>query len=406
MNITTSSQQRALVVGLGVSGIASALRLHQAGWDVVVLEKSPERRTGGYFIGLFGTGLAAAGRLGIELPDRVSDDLANYSVDRAGHRKRALNFADAVPGRTRLVVRGDIEDAAFAALPADVEIRYASAPAAIRQDGNGVEVDIEDRAAGTTATERFDLVVGADGLRSTVRRLAFGPDEGRLHRLGYMLAACSLPSAVPGFRPRDGVVLAEAARSAWVFPFADRPPTVLFNYRTENADAEFDRPAIERLRSAFGPEPSGPVLGWLLDQFEQAPDHLFDTAEQVRLDHWHQGRVVLAGDAAWCLTLYSGMGASTGMAGADLLGTMIERHPGDLTGALRAWEAKLRPFVEFHQDTGMAMRALFVPADAEEMRMRRVFNRIAGTRLGRSVLSRRQHRSEAARMKTLDIASA
>lgn len=403
MNANTTPRQRALVVGLGVSGTASALRLRKAGWDVVVLEKAPERRRGGYFLTLFGTGMTAAERLGIEVPDRSSEAIAYYNVDRAGRRRRGMGFAEAVAGESRPVVRGDVEQAAFDALPEDVEIRYASVPVALHQDEEGVRVDIEDRAAGAVTTERFDLVVGADGLRSTVRRLAFGPDDGRIHRLGYMLAACALPGPVPGFRATDGIIMSEEGRSAWVFAFADRPPTVLFNYRTDDVDSEFTRPAIDTLRAVFGPEPTGPTLGWLLDRFEEAPDHLFDTAEQVRLDTWHQGRVVLVGDSAWCLTLYSGMGASSGMAGADMLGTMLERYPGDVPRALTAWEAKLRPFIEFHQESGMAMRRLFVPADHTEFQIRSVFDHVVGTTVGRTVISKLEHRSKASRMKTVDI---
>ncbi|MEU5870672.1 FAD-dependent monooxygenase [Glycomyces sp. NPDC047369] len=406
MNANLAPRQRALVVGLGISGIASAVRLHQAGWDVQILERAPERRRGGYFIGVFGTGLAAAERMGIELPNRMSDALATYNVDRSGRRTRAMNFTDAVPGRVRPVMRGDIEDAAYKALSADVAIRYSSAPAAIRQDPGGVEVDIENRADGTASTERFDLLVGADGLRSTVRRTVFGPDEDCLHRLGYMLAAFALPGAVPGFRQTDGLVMAEQGRSAWVFPFADRPPTVLFNYASGDIDAEFTRSPIESLRAAFGPEPTGATLGWLLDRFEDAPDHLFDTPEQVRLDRWHVGRVVLVGDAAWCPTLYSGMGAATGLAGPDLLGTMLERHPGDIAAALGAWEAKLRPFIEYQQTTGMDMRKIFVPADPSEYRIRRLMNRMTGTAPGRRLFQTFQHRSKAAKSKTLDIAAA
>ncbi|MGW0706223.1 FAD-dependent monooxygenase [Streptomyces sp. NPDC002643] len=406
MKTNTTPRQRALVVGLGVSGTASALRLHRAGWDVVVLEKAAERRRGGYFLTLFGTGITAAERLGIEVPDRFSEEIAYYNVDRAGRRRRGMGFAEAVPGASRPVVRGDVEEAAFHALPEDVEIRYSSVPVALHQsaeDTDGVRVDIEDRASGAVTTERFDLVVGADGLRSTVRRLAFGPDDGRIHRLGYMRAACALPGPVPGFRSTDGIVMSELGRSAWVFAFADRPPTVLFTYRTDDVDGEFTRPAIDSLRAVFGPEPTGSTLGWLLDRFEQAPDHLFDTAEQVRLDTWHRGRVVLVGDSAWCLTLYSGMGASSGLAGADMLGTMLERYPADVPRALAAWEAKLRPFIEFHQGSGMVMRKLFVPADRAEYEIRSVFDHVVGTTLGRTLVSKLEHHSKASRMKTVDI---
>ncbi|HEY1176254.1 MAG TPA: hypothetical protein VGF17_08855, partial [Phytomonospora sp.] len=228
----------------------------------------------------------------------------------------------------------------------------------------------------------------------------------RVQRLGYMIAACELPGPVPGYRVKDGVILAEEGRSAWVFPFADRPPTVLFNYRTADPDAEFARPPIDTLRKVFGPEPAGATLGWLLDRFAEAPDHLFDTAEQIRMDTWHTGRVVLVGDSAWCPTLYSGMGAATGLAGADLLGTMLERHPGDIGRALRAWEARLRPFVEFHQGTGMDMRRLFLPADRAELRVRNAMNRVMATSVGRALLSRFHHRSRANVMKTVDIVRA
>jgi 2-polyprenyl-6-methoxyphenol hydroxylase-like FAD-dependent oxidoreductase len=407
MNTDTTSRQRALVVGLGISGTATALRLHRAGWDVVVLEKAPERRSGGYFIALFGTGIAAAERLGIAdaVPDRADPNGMSYDVDRTGRRRPGLGYAN-LPGSNRLVVRGDIEDAAFTALPGEVEIRYSTVPVAVNQDADGVDVEIRDKNTETTTVERFDLVVGADGLRSTVRRLAFDPALNPIHRLGYMIAAYSLPEPVPGYRQQDGLIMAEAGRSVWVFSFANRPPTVLFSYRTDDVDAEFTRPAIESLRAAYGPEPTGSTLGWLLDQFETAPDHLFDSAEQVHLDHWHQGRVVLVGDAAWCLTLYSGMGASTGLAGADLLGTMLERHPDDVPQALKDWEEHLRPFIDHHLDSGVSMRQFFTPANRTEQLIRSVTTRLSQLPIAGKLLAKTKIDSADARMKDLDIAAA
>ena len=118
----------------------------------------------------------------------------------------------------------DIEDAAFNALPDEVEIRYSTVPIALEQYLDGVDVEIRDLTTETTIVERFDLVVGADGLRSTVRRLAFEPEQSPIRPMNYMIAAYSLPGAVPGYRPQDGLILAEEGRSAWVFPQSRSTP--------------------------------------------------------------------------------------------------------------------------------------------------------------------------------------
>ncbi|MFB4280767.1 FAD-dependent monooxygenase [Nonomuraea sp. MTCD27] len=359
---------RALVVGLGIAGIATAVRLRQVGWEPVLVERAAGRRSNGYFIMLFGTGVVSAGRLGVldAIGNRGPADLAMYEVDRAGRRRPGMSPA-ALPGGPRQVLRGDVEQGLFSALPDDAEIRYSTVPTRIVQDDSGVAVTLHDTAAGTTVTERFDLVVGADGMRSTVRRLAFGPEE-YLHPLDYMIGATVLDGPVEGFRQNEGMVLAEPGRSVWTFPFSDHAPGLLFSYRTGDIDAEFSRPPIESVRAAFGPEPAGPLLEDLLARFERAPEFLFDSVHQVKMPRWHRGRVVLMGDAAWCLTLYSGMGASSGIAGGELLGSMLQRH--DLPGALRAWEARMRPFIQYQQDNILSMRRLFTPDDRKEQILR------------------------------------
>ncbi|MER6945907.1 hypothetical protein ABT294_17930 [Nonomuraea sp. NPDC000554] len=158
------------------------------------------------------------------------------------------------------------------------------------QDDTVAEATLHDTASGTVVTERFDLVVGADGLRSTVRSLSFGPQE-YLHPLNYMIAVTLLDEPIEGFGLHEGLILAEPGRSAWTFPFRNHPPSLLFSYRTGDIDAEFARPPIESIRAAFGPQPAGPLL--------------------------------------------------ESLAGGELLGTMLRRRPDDLPGALRAWEARM-----------------------------------------------------------------
>ncbi len=91
-----------------------------------------------------------------------------------------------------------------------------------------------------------------------------------------------------------------------MFPFADHPATVLFSYRTDDVDAEFTVPPAERIRQVYGPEPLGAMMEHAVGVLEKADEYLFDSVEQVHMDSWHRGRVVLVGDSAWCVTLYAG----------------------------------------------------------------------------------------------------
>ncbi|MFD0413824.1 FAD-dependent monooxygenase [Streptomyces sp. NPDC127108] len=397
---------RVLVVGLGIAGIATAVRLRQTGWDPVVVERAPARRSGGYYIALFGSGVASARRLGAleRIGDRGGPQIALYDVDRGGNRRPRVNLGS-LEGGPRPLLRGDVEQGLFAALPEDVEIRYATVPTRIDQDESGVRVPLRDTVADTTVDERFDLVVGADGMRSTVRELVFGPRRF-LRPTNYMIGVTLLDGPVDGFGPSEGLILAEPGRSVWAFPFADRAPSLLFSYRTHDVDAEFRRPPVESVRAAFGPEPTGPLLEGLLARYEQAPDALFDSVQQVRMDSWHRGRVVLVGDAAWCMTLYSGMGVSGGMAGGELLGTMLERHQGDVSGALRAWEARMRPFIRAQQDSALVSgRRMFTPLDRKELIVRAGISRLMRVPGLGKAFCRRLLDSKDMRAKNTDVAA-
>ncbi|MEU6558588.1 FAD-dependent monooxygenase [Nocardia nova] len=397
---------RVLIVGLGIGGAAAAIRLREIGWTPTVVERAARRRSGGYFIALFGAGRAAARRLGIMdgIRDRASTDGASFEIDRAGNRRRGLGYVD-LPGRPWMMLRGDVEQATCAKLPADTDIRFSTVPTAIEQDADGVDVTLTDTATGASTTERFDLVIGADGVRSTVRSLVFGPHEKYLRRLDYVVAAFSLDRALSDLAEGDGATLLEPGRSVWIFPFADRPSTVLVSYRTDDVDAELAGPPAARMRAVFGTGPLGRTLTEVAEALGATGDVLFDSVEQVRMDAWHRGRVVLLGDAAWCVGLYSGMGASSALAGAHLLGTMLQRHPADPARAFAAWDRALRPAVEYYQRIGMDMTSFFTPSNRRQIAIFRILGRLQQTRFAGRPVQLLLRYMKASRMKEKDIAA-
>jgi 2-polyprenyl-6-methoxyphenol hydroxylase-like FAD-dependent oxidoreductase len=353
-----------LIVGLGISGMACAIGLARAGWRPTIIERAPQRRSGGYFVGLFPEGKEAAREMEIydAIHVRTPRGGANWDLRPDGTRSESISFLDQ-PGEPDAVLRGDIEAGLWDSLASDTEVRFATVPIAISDQGDHVLVTLENTATGERSTERFGLVVGADGMRSTVRQMVFGPHEDYLRSLGAIVCAYEFGRQVPSYGEQDSLVIAESGRALWVLPYKDRPPTAMLTYRTRDVDAEFARPVAEVVRERYAGMSANGLLEHALDELHQAEAPLFDSVHQVRMDCWSKGRVVLAGDAAWCLTLYSGMGASMGIKSGMELGKAFAHHGDDVAAALAEWEAALRPAIVRQQRRAYFMRELFVPSN-------------------------------------------
>jgi 2-polyprenyl-6-methoxyphenol hydroxylase-like FAD-dependent oxidoreductase len=148
----------------------------------------------------------------------------------------------------------------------------------------------------------------------------------------------------------------------WVFGLADHAPCAWLTYRTEDIPDRFARPSIEQVRAAFAGMDDEPVVRHVLDSLAEAPDHVFDSIHQVKMDRWSAGRVVLVGDAAWCMNTYSAMGSSSSLRGGAALGVALREHPGDLAAALEAWEAGLRPYITRQRRSARVKQQRFVPS--------------------------------------------
>lgn len=391
----STHRTRAVVVGAGIAGLGAALRLHQAGWDVLVTERAPARRSGGYAVTFAGVGYDAAERMGI-LPELAR---RHITPDRMDYMRPDGRTRFSVPGptvralmgeRALSVLRGDIEDVLFTAVsdrasgrtPNTVEIRFGTTVRGVQQDDDGVDVTLDD---GTV--ERADLLVGADGLHSATRRLVFGPEDDLRLDLNHMAGVFFLDTLPDGVDPGVTASLTDTGRTLAIVSVGPDRAVAFFGYRTERPMDELaDGPQVALPRAYAD-------MGWaapaVLEQLARADSVYFDTISQMVVDHWSDGRVVLLGDAAWCVTLFAGYGSSLALAGADALGAALERHPDDLPTALREWEAEIRPEAERKQQLGRQIKGLYAPADPFRIWLRDLPLRLASFRPVSALLQRR-----------------
>lgn len=361
-----SSGRRAAVVGAGIAGLAAALRLHQQGWDVVVIERAPSRRSGGYLVNLHGPGYDAAERLGL-LPALAARDIGFFTsvlIHADGREKLRIPAAvtEAAVGKRALsVFRGDLESALYDAVAEFADIRFGITVRAITQTAEEVEVTLSD-----DTHLRAELLVGADGVHSQVRELVFGAESEYFVDLGHMVGAFPLKTS-PAHMP-DGVghTFIGPGRTAAVMNMGPERSSAFFAYRCPDPNAELALGPAPALTRAFGDLGGGVTDALAQLEADPAPAY-FDTVGQIVMNRWSQGRVVLLGDAAWCVTVFAGYGAALALDGANQLGTALAAPDQDIPTALQTWETTLRPEVTKRQALARKGIARFAPSSRTQV---------------------------------------
>ncbi|WP_212819012.1 FAD-dependent oxidoreductase [Polymorphospora rubra] len=332
--------EHAVIVGAGIAGLATALRLGRDGWRTTVVERAPARRSSGYLVNLLGPGYDAAERLGL-LPTLSAHDLGVFTtvlVRADGSTKFTVpsTIAEAALGKRALTVfRGDLEATLYEAVRDRTEIRFGTTITALDQDTERVRVVLSD---GTT--HDADLLIGADGLHSATRTALFG--AGSRVDLPYVVGAFPLPHPVAGVPLSSGTTYIGPGRTAAVVNLGPRRSSAFFTYRCADPADELRRGPVDALGAAFA-DLGGGVPDAIRHLGKDPDSAYFDSVSQVVMPRWSTGRAVLLGDAAWCVTLFAGHGAALALAGADQLGAVLRQHGDDVPAALAAWEAGLRP---------------------------------------------------------------
>ena len=348
-----------LISGAGIAGPTLAYWLKAGGFEPTLIEKAPSLRSGGYVIDFWGHGydlaermelLPAIGRAGYHIKKlRIVDDSGKKA---AGFGTNV--FRELTGGKYITLPRSELSRLLFEKIERSTEVIFGTEIVNLDQDAAGVSVQLRH-----VGERRFDLVIGADGLHSRTRELVFGSLRQFERQLGYSVAAFE----VSGYRPRDedvyvmygrpgrmlGRVSLRDDRTLFLFVFASAPealPAAIDAQkaiiRDQYADARWEVPAI-------------------LAELDRATDIYFDRVSQIRMPHWSQGRVALAGDAAFCVSLLAGQGSALAMISAYVLAGELAKVGGMYEKAFLAYEARLRSFMQGKQEAARRFAGAFAP---------------------------------------------
>jgi 2-polyprenyl-6-methoxyphenol hydroxylase-like FAD-dependent oxidoreductase len=335
-----------LISGASIAGPAIAYWLRRQGHTVTVVERAPGLRPGGQAVDLRGAGRTVIERMGL-MPQARAVTLEQRGLAYVDGRGRitATMSADAFGGEGIIseieILRGDLAQLLHDAAE-DVEYLFDDTITAITQHEDGVDVTFEK-----APPRRFGLVIGADGLHSAVRRLAFGPESDCIRPLDCYTAYFTAPAA----DDLDGwyqMYTMTGGRVASLRP--GRLPgesKAALSFRSEPIARSGTAAQQDLLAERFAG--GGWKVPWLLDAMRAAPDFAFDSVGQVHLDRWSTGRVVLLGDAAHCPTPLTGLGTSLALVGAHVLAGELAAGTDHRTAFAR-YEQVLRPYVTTGQE--------------------------------------------------------
>lgn len=377
-----------LISGAGIAGPALAYWLHRYGFRPTVVEVARTPRPGGQTIDIRGISREVVTRMGLmpAIKARLMHELGMEWVKASGRRSAAMPvdlFDGGGPVAELEILRGDLAEILLDATAGDVEYLYGDSIIALAEDDRGVVATFREGGE-----RRFDLVVGADGVHSRVRSIAFGPESEYVRHLGGYGSFFTVETP----EPLDGwMKIYSAPGGRWVGLRPDHDP------RQAKALLSFRSPAIIYNRRDAQEQKALLVetftgLGWhtpkILEQLPEADDFYFDTTSQVVVPEWSRGRVALLGDAGYCGSPLAGHGTALSLVGAYCLASELAIAEGNHVRAYPAYQRRMQPYVDQRMELPPGGLKMAMPMTTAGILLRNTSTRLMMSRPFRPLLAK------------------
>ncbi|MFB4276643.1 FAD-dependent monooxygenase [Nonomuraea sp. MTCD27] len=345
-----------LISGAGIAGPALAYWLVRHGCTVTVVEKAPALRPGGQAVDFKGeTHQTVLRRMGLmDEVRRLQTGGTDQEIVDADGRRLAVVPGEFTGGDVE-ITRGDLARLLYEHTAPHSEYVFGDSITSLTETAGGVHVTFERSAPRT-----FDLVVGADGIHSNVRRLTFGPESAFVRHLGHHYALVEVEGdfgTVPSMYNEPGRMVAVGGPKAPAF------------FVFASGQLDYDRYDMGQQKDVLARAYAG--MGWrtpaVMRAVARSGDVYLDSISQVRIDRYSQGRVVLLGDSAYGNTL-GGFGTGLAVVGAYVLAGELAAAGGDHRTAFAEYERQIRPYAKVARNGNAG--PFLAPGTPARLRMR------------------------------------
>ncbi|KAG2172616.1 hypothetical protein INT44_002631 [Umbelopsis vinacea] len=349
-----------LICGGGCAGPSLAFWLARVGHHVTIVERFPALRASGAQIDIRAQGIEVIKRMGLidVVRSKLVDEVGMSMVDTHNTTKATvLANKTGKGGQTASaeyeIMRGDLVRILYDATKDNVEYIFGVTVEHFEQYEDHVEVHFSDGR-----TDTFDLLVGADGQGSRIRKAIMPPDAPEPYRrLGVYFSYWFVPRT----EVDDNLFKVYHCPGGRAVVSRSHSPTESQAYFVFKDDSEetrsLFRAPIEQQKEYLEQKFRG--AGWQTDRFIEGmktTDNFYcQEIVQVRTDTWYKNRVVLLGDAGYCPSPLSAMGTTASFVGAYVLAGEINRNSEDLPQAFANYEKALRPFVDELQNINLKL---------------------------------------------------
>ncbi|MFI2206076.1 FAD-dependent monooxygenase [Streptomyces sp. NPDC020192] len=355
--------KRVLVSGASIAGPAAAYWLSRYGFEVTVVERAERLREGGQAVDFRGAAhMTMLRKMGLleEVERRRTD--ARPLIVLGSDGEEQLRLPASFTGGEIEIARGDLSQLLYDRTRDQAEYVFGDSIASLHQVHSGVEVTLDSGRTGA-----FDLVLGADGLHSNVRRLVWGAEEQFVKQSGYYVSLFATADRV-GLGAQS-VLYSEPRRGMLVYGTTEGQLNVMCVFASDALD--YHRHDIATQKELVAKAFAG--MGWrasgLMPGLADADQFYFDAIGMVQMPEYVKARVALLGDAGYGATT-GGMGAGMAMVAAYVLVGELAEVDGHYRGAYAAYQTQIRGYAKACQRVAAGAGPFFAPATAKKLKRR------------------------------------